>query len=53
MIGGGVHFGLEFGMLDHSPVLDAYHERIVSRPAFRRAGEIDEEATGQSGAASS
>jgi glutathione S-transferase len=31
-----------FGLLPEAPVVDAYVERIASRPAFRRAKEIDE-----------
>ncbi|WP_040485554.1 glutathione S-transferase family protein [Lutibaculum baratangense] len=42
MIGSGVHFGLAFGMLDKKPVFTAYEERLVARPAFQRAHEIDE-----------
>ncbi|MCG6856467.1 MAG: glutathione S-transferase family protein [Salaquimonas sp.] len=44
MIGGGVFFGLAFGMLDKRPVFAEYAERCAARPAFRRSREIEAEA---------
>lgn len=44
MIGGGVHFGVEFGILPPRPNFAAYKERCVARPAFQRALAIEAEA---------
>lgn len=44
MIGGGVFFGLAFGILEKKPVFTAYAERCGARPAFQRSRQIEAEA---------
>lgn len=44
MIGSGVHFGLSFGILEKRPAFEAYQARCTARPAFQRAGAIEQEA---------
>ena len=41
-VGSGVGWYTRFGMLPQSAVFDAYLERIESRPAYKRAGELDD-----------
>ena len=43
-VGSGVGWYTRFGMLPQSAVFDAYLERIESRPAYKRAGELDDAA---------
>ncbi|MBB3998152.1 glutathione S-transferase family protein [Aureimonas pseudogalii] len=42
-VGAGIGFGLRFGSIERRPAFVAYHERLASRPALRRAQEIDDE----------
>ncbi|MCC6946603.1 MAG: glutathione S-transferase family protein [Bradyrhizobiaceae bacterium] len=44
MIGGGVYFGMAFGVLPERPSFAAYRERCVARPAFQRTLAIEQEA---------
>ena len=41
-VGSGVGWYTRFGMLPQSAVFDAYLERIESRPAYKRAAELDD-----------
>lgn len=41
MVGSSVYFMKQFGMLPDKPALNAYVERCLARPAYRRALEID------------
>jgi len=41
--GSGVYFGLTFKILESRPSFEAYNARVVARPAFQRAQEIDAE----------
>jgi glutathione S-transferase len=41
MLGGGVHFMLMAKVLKDTPVIKAYAERVVDRPAFRKMMDID------------
>lgn len=50
-VGSGVGWYTRFGMLPQSAVFDAYLERIESRPAYKRAGELDEAAKAEMEAA--
>ena len=43
-VGSGVGWYTRFGMLPQSATFDAYLERIESRPAYKRAGELDDTA---------
>ncbi len=36
-LGAGINFGLNFGLLEVTPALSAYRERLASRAAFQRA----------------
>lgn len=45
VIGSGLHFGVRaFKLIEPRPVFDAYIDRAVERPAFRRAEAIEAEA---------
>ncbi|MBJ6122197.1 glutathione S-transferase family protein [Sphingomonas mollis] len=51
-VGSGVSWYTQFGLIPKTPVMAAYLERILSRPAYKRAGELDDAAAagvGQSG----
>lgn len=50
-VGSGVGWYTRFGMLPQSATFDAYLERIESRPAYKRAGELDDAAKGAAAAA--
>ncbi|HEX3397274.1 MAG TPA: glutathione S-transferase family protein [Steroidobacteraceae bacterium] len=41
MLGGGVHFMLTAKMIKDTPVMRAYSERAIDRPAFRKMMEKD------------
>jgi glutathione S-transferase len=41
LIGGGVHFMLTAKMFKETPVMKAYAERVIDRPAYRKMMEID------------
>ena len=41
MLGGGVHFMLMAKMLKDTPVMRAYAQRVIDRPAFRKMMELD------------
>ncbi len=41
MLGGGVHFMLMAKMLKDTPVMRAYSQRVIDRPAFRKMMEMD------------
>jgi glutathione S-transferase len=41
LIGGGVHFMLMAKMFKETPVMKAYAERVIDRPAYRKMMEID------------
>jgi glutathione S-transferase len=43
-VGSGVGWYTRFGMLPKSAAFDAYLERIESRPAYKRAGDLDDAA---------
>jgi glutathione S-transferase len=43
MMGSSAAFMKQFGMLPKSPVLEAYAERSMARPAYKRAAAMDEE----------
>jgi glutathione S-transferase len=44
-VGSQLGFGMMFGMIEKRPAFEAYWQRISSRPAYRRANELDEAAT--------
>ena len=52
-VGSGVGWYTRFGLLPQSAVFDAYLERIESRPAYKRAGELDDAAKEATAAAAS
>ncbi len=41
MLGGGIHFMLQFKMMAETPVLKDYTARITARPAFKKMMERD------------
>ncbi|WP_279479975.1 glutathione S-transferase family protein [Aureimonas sp. SK2] len=41
-VGSHVGFGLQFGSFEKRPAFEAYHARVASRPAARRANEADD-----------
>ena len=41
MLGGGVHFMLLAKMIKDTPMMRAYGERVIDRPAFRKMMEKD------------
>ena len=41
-VGAQIGWGLQFGMIDKRPAFEAYMGRITSRPAAKRAREIDD-----------
>ena len=41
-VGAQVSWGLQFGTIEPRPVFTAYAERLASRPAFKRANELDD-----------
>lgn len=49
-VGSGVGWYTRFGMLPQSATFDAYLERIESRPAYKRAGELDDAAAAEAAA---
>lgn len=49
-VGSGVGWYMRFGMLPQSATFDAYLERIESRPAYKRAGELDDAAVAEAAA---
>ena len=44
-VGSQLGFGMMFGMIEKRPAFEAYWQRVSSRPACRRANELDEAAT--------
>jgi glutathione S-transferase len=44
-VGSQIGFGMMFGMIEKTPTFEAYWQRISSRPACKRAAELDEAAT--------
>ena len=43
-VGSGVSWYTQFGLIQKTPVMADYLERILSRPAYKRAGELDDAA---------
>ena len=43
-VGSQIGFGMMFGMIEKSPTFEAYWQRVSSRPAYKRAAELDEAA---------
>jgi glutathione S-transferase len=43
-VGSQIGFGMMFGMIEKSPTFEAYWQRVSSRPAYKRAVELDEAA---------
>jgi glutathione S-transferase len=43
-VGSQIGFGMMFGMIEKSPTFEAYWQRVSSRPAYKRATELDEAA---------
>jgi glutathione S-transferase len=41
-LGSQVGWGLQFGSIEKRPAFERYNERLQSRPAFKRASEIDD-----------
>ena len=41
-VGAQVFWGLEFGTIPTSPELEAYRDRVLARPAYKRASELDD-----------
>jgi glutathione S-transferase len=41
MVGGMVHWGVQFGLMENRPPFSGYLERLAARPAFERATSID------------
>ena len=44
-VGSQIGFGMMFGMIEKRPAFEAYWQRVASRPAYKRANELDEAAT--------
>jgi glutathione S-transferase len=44
-VGSQIGFGMMFGMIEKRPAFEAYWQRVSSRPAYKRANELDEAAT--------
>jgi glutathione S-transferase len=40
--GSQVNWGLQFGSIERRPAFVSYSERLQSRPAYKRASEIDD-----------
>ena len=43
-VGSQIGFGMMFGMIEKSSTFEAYWQRVSSRPAYKRAAELDEAA---------
>jgi glutathione S-transferase len=43
-VGSQIGFGMMFGMIEKSPTFETYWQRVSSRPAYKRAAELDEAA---------
>jgi glutathione S-transferase len=41
MLGGGVHYMLMANMIKDTPVMKAYAQRVIDRPAYRKMMELD------------
>jgi glutathione S-transferase len=41
-VGSAIGFGMMFGTIDKRPAFEHYWQRLSSRPAYRRAGELDD-----------
>jgi glutathione S-transferase len=41
-VGSAIGFGMMFGTIDKRPAFEQYWQRISNRPAYRRAGELDD-----------
>jgi glutathione S-transferase len=46
-LGSHLNFGLAFGTMEKRPAFEAYVARLRSRPAFRRANELDDALAGR------
>ena len=46
-VGSSIGWYTRFGIIQRSAAYDAYLERIESRPAFKRANELDDAAAAQ------
>jgi glutathione S-transferase len=44
-VGSHLGFGMMFGTIEKRPAFEAYWQRVCSRPAWKRANELDEAAT--------
>jgi glutathione S-transferase len=44
-VGSQIGFGMMFGMIEKRPAFEAYWQRVSSRPAYKRANELDEAAS--------
>jgi glutathione S-transferase len=44
-VGSQLGFGMMFGMIEKRPAFEAYWQRVSSRPACKRANELDEAAS--------
>lgn len=49
-LGSQIGFGLRFGSIDKRPAFEPYVDRLMARPGFRRAAEIDDELIAQAAA---
>ena len=47
-VGSQIGFGLMFGTIEKRPAFQQYWQRLSARPAYARARELDEGATGGS-----
>src|SRR5580692_152735 len=50
-VGSQIGFGMMFGMIEKRPAFETYWQRISSRPAYRRAKELDDVQVAQQKAA--
>ena len=50
-VGSQIGWGLQFGTLPADPAFEAYRDRIYARPAWARAGELDDAAVAEFGPA--
>lgn len=50
-VGSQVGWGLQFGSIPASPELEAYRDRLFARPAYKKAGELDDSGMAEYGPA--
>lgn len=50
-VGAQISWGVRFGSIPSTPEIDAYLGRILGRPAFQRAGTMDDAAAAEFGPA--